>query len=64
VELVPVTVAEKVAVPPGLTDTLAGDTDTVMAGGAVTVTTALPEREESATLVASTWKVPALLGAV
>ncbi len=51
---VPLTVAVKVVEPPGLTAVLAGETETAMTGGAVTVTVALPEREGSATLVATT----------
>ena len=61
---VPVTVAVKDMVPPGLTEALAGDTETLITGGAVTVTVATADRVGSATLVATTWKVPAVPGAV
>ena len=60
---VPVTVAVKETVPRACTDVLAGDTETLITG-ALTVTVALPAREGSAMLLATTWKVPAIPGAV
>jgi hypothetical protein len=61
---VPVTVAVKDIVPPGLTEALPGETETAITAEAVTVTVAVAEREGSATLVATTWNVPAPAGAV
>jgi hypothetical protein len=59
-----VTDAEKLIVPPVVAEAEAGATDTVTFGAAVTVTVARPLFEASATLVATTWKVPGLPGAV
>jgi hypothetical protein len=42
---VPVTVAVKDIVPPGLTEALPGDTETAITAEAVTVTVAIAERE-------------------
>jgi hypothetical protein len=62
---VPLTVAEKESVPFVLVEAEAGETVTVMVGGgAETVTVACPDFDGSATLVATTWNVPALAGAV
>ena len=58
------TVAEKVKVAPGAMDALEGVTDTDTGGGAVTVTVATAAFVVSAKLVATTWYVPAVAGAV
>ena len=60
----PVTVALKVVTPPAMTDVVTGEIETATAGEAVTSTVATPFLEGSATLVAITWAVPALAGAV
>ena len=59
---VPLTVAAKLSVPPISVLAVAGVTLTEIGG--VTVTVASAVREESAALVAMTWKVPAVPGAV
>jgi hypothetical protein len=61
--VVPLTVAVKLAVPPGESETLGGATLTEMAG-AETETVAVADLLESAALVARTWKVPPADGAV
>ena len=62
--LVPETVAEKLMVPPVVTLALAGVTLTEIWAAAVTVTVAVAVFDGSATLVATTWNVPAEPGAV
>jgi hypothetical protein len=63
-ELVPVTVAVKLTVPPVVVEALGGAMLTEIAAGWVTVTVAVALLVVSATLVATTWKVPADAGAV
>ncbi len=63
-EASPVTVAVKLTVPPTLMVAGFGDTETVTTGVAFTCTTAAAFRVGSATLVATTWKVPLDAGAV
>ena len=60
--VVPVTVALKTTVPPAFVVAVAGAMETAMLG--ITVTVALACFELSATLVATTWKVPGVPGAV
>jgi hypothetical protein len=62
--VVPVTVAVKFAIPPGLTLTADGDTDTAITGVDLTVTVATSLADGFATLLAATWKVPGCAGAV
>ena len=63
--LVPVTVAVNCCVPPVMSDAEVGMMLTVTGGGgAVTVTVAVANLLLSATLVARTVNVPAVLGAV
>ncbi len=62
--VVPVTVAVNVSAPPGATDAGLGEIETAITGVGVTVTVAVPVFEVSATLVATTWYVPATAGAV
>jgi hypothetical protein len=52
--VVPVTVAVKGTAPPVMVEALVGDTLTAMTGAAVTLTVAMPDLVESATLVAMT----------
>jgi hypothetical protein len=59
-----VTVTEKLTLPPTRAVAGSGDTETVITGVAVTWTTATAFLVESATLVAITWKVPVVVGAV
>ncbi len=61
-EVVPVTVAVKVSVPRISVEAVRGETVTAMFG--LTVTVAVSFLVGSATLVATTWKVPAVPGAV
>jgi hypothetical protein len=62
---VPDTVAAKRTVAPVVVLTVAGLTETEIPGAAPeTVTVASPDRVRSATLVATTWKVPGVAGAV
>ncbi len=60
----PVTVTVKLTVPPTRVVAGSGDTETVTTGVAATWTTAVAFRVGSATLVATTWKVPVAAGAV
>ena len=62
--LVPVTVATNAAAPPTRTVAVPGETETVTTGVVVTEMVAMAVFEGSATLVATTWKVPVLPGAV
>jgi len=62
--VVPLTVAVKATVPPVVVEALAGATVTEIWTAWVTVTVAVALLEGSATLVATTWYVPAELGAV
>ena len=63
--VVPVTVAVNCCVPPVMTDAEVGLMLTLIGGGAaVTVTVAVANLLLSATLVARTVKLPAVLGAV
>ena len=61
--VVPLTVALNCRVPPVVVEALAGEMETVTTGVAVTATVATSWAEGSATLVATTWKVPVLAGA-
>ena len=61
--MVPVTVAVKVSAPPVVVEALDGTMLTAMTGAAPTTTVAVSVCEGSATLVATTWKVPVALGA-
>src|SRR5215813_5949975 len=66
-ETVPETVALKVTLPPGVVLATVGEMATEITGGgggAVTVTVAVALLDGSATLVATTWNVPAVPGAV
>ncbi len=63
-EVVPVTVAVKATVPPTRMVTGSGEMETVTTGFAVTTTVPVAFLVGSATLVATTWKVPLTLGAV
>jgi hypothetical protein len=58
-----VTVAVKVIVPPAATDGVVGAIDTAI-GGAATVTVLSPMASGSTALVARTWNVPGVAGAV
>src|SRR5512138_1149211 len=60
---VPVTTAVNAIVPPGDVCATAGEMATAIAGR-VTVTVALPDLVGSAALVAMTWNVPAIKGAL
>ena len=62
--VVPVTVAVKARVAPGLVLAEPGETETEMDGRGLTLTVARPLFVVSATLVATTWNVPAAPGAV
>ena len=59
----PVTVTVNATAPPGVVETTCGATVTAMIG-AVTVIVAVSFFEVSATLVATTWYVPGVPGAV
>jgi hypothetical protein len=61
---VPETVAANVTVPATMVEAGFGEIETAMTGAAATVTTATSLLEASATLVATTWNVPATPGAV
>src|SRR6267143_4024145 len=64
---IPVTVAVNVTVPPGCADATLGETETAIGNGignGSTVTVAASFFEGFATLVATTWYVPAVAGAV
>jgi len=61
--VVPVTVALKASVPPTRVVAVPGEIETVTEGVAVTKTVAVAPFEGSATLVATTWKVPFVPGA-
>jgi len=61
--VVPVTVALNVSEPPVVVDALDGTMLTATTGAAPTTTVAVSDREGSATLVATTWKVPVAAGA-
>src|SRR5262249_10599360 len=60
----PVTEAVKLRFPPACVEAEPGEMETTMFGAAVMVTAAVALFEASATLVATTWKVPAPPGAV
>jgi hypothetical protein len=60
----PVTEAEKLTIPPVCVEADPGAMETVMFGAGVTVTAAVALLDGSATLVATTWNVPAVPGAV
>ena len=60
----PVTVAEKLVLVPATTDVVSGEIETATEGAAVTSTVATAVFEGSAMLVATTWAVPGLAGAV
>ena len=62
-EVVPVTVALKVTVPPVRMEAVAGVTPTAMTGAAVTMTVAVAVPDGVATLVAVTTYVPGVAGA-
>ena len=62
--VVPVTVAVNVAVPPTRTVAVPGDRDTATTGVLVTEMVAVALFDGSATLVATTWNVPTLPGAL
>ncbi len=51
-------------VPPAVTLVVFGETETATTGVAVTATVAMPCADAEATLVATTWNVPVVLGAV
>jgi hypothetical protein len=59
-----VTVAANCTVPPGTIEVVWGETETAIAGAETTLTVAVSFFEVSATLVATTWYVPVMAGAV
>ncbi len=58
------TVALNAVTPPARTEAVPGEIDTAIAGAAVTSTVAFALFDASATLVATTWAMPAPAGAV